>query len=77
MAGIFFKDAPVRNYEESAVDDGGRYTTLFQGLLKRGVYFAPSRFEALFLSSTHTEVVVATTVDAAAEVLREIGSRDT
>jgi glutamate-1-semialdehyde 2,1-aminomutase len=72
MAGIFFKDAPVRNYDESATDDGGRYTALFQGLLKRGVYFAPSRFETLFLSSAHSEADVATTVDAAAEVLREL-----
>jgi glutamate-1-semialdehyde 2,1-aminomutase len=74
MAGLFFKDAPVRNYEESAVDDGGHYTTLFQGLLKRGVYFAPSRFEALFLSSAHTEADVATTIAAAAEVLREMAA---
>jgi glutamate-1-semialdehyde 2,1-aminomutase len=70
MAGIFFKDAPVRNYEDSAVDDGGRYTALFQGLLRRGVYFAPSRYETLFLSSAHTEADVVTTVDAAAEVMR-------
>ncbi len=74
MAGIFFKDAPVRNYDESAVDDGGSYTTFFQGLLKRGVYFAPSRFEALFLSSAHSEADVATTIDAAAEVLREMAA---
>ncbi len=73
MAGIFFKDAPVRNYDESAVDDSGRYTAFFQGLLKRGVYFAPSRFEALFLSSAHSEADVATTIDAAADVLREMG----
>jgi glutamate-1-semialdehyde 2,1-aminomutase len=72
MAGIFFKDAPVRNYQESATDDGGRYTALFQGLLTRGVYFAPSRYEALFLSSAHTETDVAMTVEAAAEVMREM-----
>ena len=72
MAGIFFKDAPVTNYAESAVDDGGRYTAFFQGLLQRGVYFAPSRFEALFTSSAHTETDIATTVDAAAETLREM-----
>jgi len=72
MAGVFFKDAPVTNYDESAVDDGGRYTALFQGLLQRGVYFAPSRFEALFLSTAHSEADVATTVEAAAEVLRDM-----
>ncbi|HYH11788.1 MAG TPA: aminotransferase class III-fold pyridoxal phosphate-dependent enzyme, partial [Thermomicrobiales bacterium] len=72
MAGVFFKDGPVTNYGESAVDDGGRYTALFQGLLKRGVYFAPSRYEALFLSTAHSESDIATTVDAAAETLREM-----
>ena len=72
MAGIFFKDTQVRNYEESAIDDGGQYTAFFQGLLKRGVYFAPSRFEALFLSSAHSETDIAMTVDAAAETFREM-----
>ena len=72
MAGIFFKDAPVTNYETSAVDDEGRYTAFFQGLLKRGVYFAPSRFEALFLSSAHSEDDVAKTINAAAETMREM-----
>jgi glutamate-1-semialdehyde 2,1-aminomutase len=43
-------------------------------LLQRGVYFAPSRFEALFLSSVHSEADVATTVDAAADVLREMSA---
>lgn len=69
MAGIFFKKEPVTNYEQSAVDDGGRYTSFFQGMLHKGVYLAPSRFEALFLSSAHTEDDIELTVEAAAEVL--------
>jgi glutamate-1-semialdehyde 2,1-aminomutase len=76
MAGIFFKDAPVTNYEQSAVDDGGRYTAFFQGLLKRGVYFAPSRFEALFLSSAHSEDDISLTIEAAAEAMREVARLD-
>ena len=54
------------------MDDGGRYTAFFQGLLKRGVYFAPSRFEALFLSSAHSEDDIALTIEAAAEAMREV-----
>ena len=72
MAGVFFKDAPVTTYQASSADDGGHYTQFFQGLLKRGVYFAPSRFEALFLSSAHSEQDIALTVEAAAEALRDI-----
>ncbi len=70
MAGIFFKGAPVTDYDTSALEDGGRYTAFFQGMLQRGFYFAPSRFEALFLSSAHSGADVATTVEAAADVLQ-------
>jgi glutamate-1-semialdehyde 2,1-aminomutase len=72
MAGIFFKEQPVTNYEESAVDDGGRYSAFFQGMLRRGVYLAPSRYEALFLSSVHSEEDIELTVEAAADVMREM-----
>ncbi|CAN5694343.1 glutamate-1-semialdehyde 2,1-aminomutase [soil metagenome] len=72
MAGIFFKDRPVMNYEDSAVDDGGRYTAFFQGMLRRGVYLAPSRYEALFLSSAHSKADIDLTIEAAAELLREM-----
>lgn len=72
MAGIFFKDRPVTNYEESAVDDGGQYTAFFQGMLRRGVYLAPSRYEALFLSSAHSAEDVDLTVEVAADVMREM-----
>jgi glutamate-1-semialdehyde 2,1-aminomutase len=72
LAGIFFKDRPVMNYEDSAVDDGGRYTAFFQGMLRRGVYLAPSRYEALFLSSAHSKADIDLTIEAAAEVLREM-----
>lgn len=72
MAGIFFKDAPVTNYFESAVDDESRYTAFFQGMLKRGVYLAPSRFEALFTSSVHSEADISHAIDAAAETMQEM-----
>jgi glutamate-1-semialdehyde 2,1-aminomutase len=71
MAGIFFKDAPVTNYAESAIDDNGQYQRFFQAMLRRGFYFAPSRFEALFVSSEHSEPDIEVTVEAAAESMRE------
>jgi glutamate-1-semialdehyde 2,1-aminomutase len=72
MAGIFFKDSPVTNYAESAIDDHGQYLRFFQGMLTRGCYFAPSRFEALFLSSEHSERDIQETVDVAAETMFEM-----
>lgn len=73
MAGIFFADAPVRNYDDARTSDTARYGRFFHGLLRRGVYLAPSQFEALFLSAAHTEGDIDETLDAVGETLREIG----
>lgn len=72
MAGFFFKRNPVTNYEESATDDGGRYATFFQEMLQKGFYFAPSRFETLFLSTTHSEQDIEDTLAAATETLQQM-----
>lgn len=73
MAGIFFTDRPVRNYDEARTSDTARYGRFFHGLLRRGVYLAPSQFEALFLSGAHTEGDIDATLKAMGEVFREIG----
>lgn len=54
MAGFFFAEHPVRNFVDARTADTGRYAAFFNLMLERGVYFAPSQFEALFLSSVHT-----------------------
>ncbi len=68
MAGMFFTDAPVRNYDDAKTSDTARYAAFFHGMLERGIYFAPSQFECLFLSAAHTSDDIATTLSAAAEV---------
>lgn len=65
MAGFFFNDAPVHNYDEAKTSDTNAYAAFFQAMLDRGVYFAPSQFEALFLSSAHSDEDIETTVAAA------------
>jgi glutamate-1-semialdehyde 2,1-aminomutase len=50
--------------------DRARFAKYFQGMLARGVYLAPSQFEAGFLSTAHTPADVDQTVQAAAAVLR-------
>ena len=75
MAGMFFLDGPVRSYDDARRSDTGRYARFFTALLDRGVYVAPSQFEALFLSSAHSEADIEETVAAAAGVFRELSDR--
>lgn len=53
MFGFFFHPGPVRNYEESKAADVVRFKKFFHGMLERGVFFAPSQFEAGFVSVAH------------------------
>lgn len=72
MAGLFFNDTPVHNYDDARTSNTNRYAAFFHGILDRGIYLAPSQFEALFLSSAHSEADIETTLAAAAEVLDEL-----
>ncbi len=67
MAGLFFNDHPVRNYEDAKKSDTDRFSRFFNALVDRGVYFAPSQFETLFLSAVHSMEDIEYTVAAAAE----------
>jgi glutamate-1-semialdehyde 2,1-aminomutase len=64
MLTLFLRDEPVRNYDEAREADAERYGALFRHLLERGIYVAPSQFEALFLSLAHTDEDVDRTVEA-------------
>ncbi len=54
MLTAFFTGGPVTTWEEAAAADAGSYARYFHGLLERGVYVAPSQFEAAFVSLAHT-----------------------
>jgi glutamate-1-semialdehyde 2,1-aminomutase len=71
MAGFFFNDAPVRNYEDAKGSDTARFSRFFNALLDRGVYFAPSQFEALFLSAVHSQEDIETTLAVVSEAFAE------
>ena len=72
MAGMFFQAGPVRNYQEAARSDTEAYARFFHAMLDRGVYLAPSQFEACFVSLAHTQEQIDQTVAAAAEAFAEL-----
>jgi glutamate-1-semialdehyde 2,1-aminomutase len=65
----FFTDQPVRNYEDAKTSDTARFGRFFREMLDRGVYLAPSQFEAAFISTAHSEEDIERTVAAARECL--------
>ena len=69
MATLFAHPGPVRNLDDAGASSSERYGELFRGLLGRGIYVAPSQFEALFLSLSHTDDEIDQTIAAVAEIL--------
>ena len=67
LGGLFFAEQPVRDYEDAKRADHTRYARFFHGLLERGVYVAPSGYETLFPSLSHTDDDLAFTLDAVAD----------
>lgn len=72
MACTFFHDGPVRNYAEATASDTQRYAKFFWGMLERGVYLAPSQFEAAFISTAHGPAELDQTLSAARDVFRKL-----
>lgn len=71
MFGLFFTDQKVDTFTQATACNINQFKAFFHGLLKRGVYFAPSAFEAGFLSAAHSEEDIEATVDAARHAFRE------
>ncbi len=70
MFCLYFTDAPVRGWADAALGDAKRFRTYFHKMLGRGIYLAPSAFEAGFISSAHSESDIDETIAAAGESLR-------
>ena len=65
MFGIFFSEREVTNYDESAAANQEIFKRFFVEMLERGIYFAPSQFETLFMSAVHTQEDIEKTISAA------------
>ncbi len=72
MFGLFFTAENVETYSQATACDVAMFNRFFHAMLARGVYLAPSAFEAGFMSAAHSEQDIADTIAAARDSFREI-----
>jgi len=72
MLGIFFTGGKVTDYKSAKRSDLKRFSAFYRGMLNEGIYLAPSQFEALFVSSAHTEERIEQTIRAAGKIMRRL-----
>jgi glutamate-1-semialdehyde 2,1-aminomutase len=73
MWGFFFRAEPVRNFSDAKTADVERFRRFFHEALDRGVYLAPSAFEAAFMSSAHSDADVDETLHRLDEAMAHAG----
>jgi len=69
MLGLFFTDRDVKNFDDAKTSDLEMFSAYYQGMLREGVYLAPSQFEAFFVSAAHDGNHIDATLRAAEKVL--------
>jgi glutamate-1-semialdehyde 2,1-aminomutase len=70
MWGFFFRAEPVRSYADAKDSDVERFRRFFHAALERGVYLAPSAFEAAFMSAAHGDAEIALALERLDEAMR-------
>jgi len=76
MMTLFFGPEPVTDWDAASRCDTRRYARYFWGMIHRGVYLPCSQYEALFVSTAHSEADIDVTVAAAAEALADEGRKE-
>lgn len=72
MFTIFFQEGPVYDLSSAQKSDTKLFARFFHGMLKRGIWMAPSQYEAVFLSFAHTHKDIDQTVDACSMTLKKL-----
>jgi len=72
MLTVFFQAGPVGSYTDAARSDTAAFAVWFQALLSRGVYWAPSQYESIFVSGAHGEAELQATLTAAREAFQVV-----
>ena len=70
MLGMFFVDQTVNNFDDAKKSDVDLFAAYYRKMLEKGIYLAPSQFEAAFVSSAHTDEQINATIKAADEVFQ-------
>jgi len=73
IQSCFFTDRPVRTFDDVQSTNIQQFKKFFAGMLGRGIYLAPSAYEAMFVSLAHSTADIKTPIDAARARFREIG----
>ncbi len=74
LSTIFFAPQKVNNYTDAKRSDTKIYARFFRDMLQRGIFLAPSQFEAAFVSAAHTSADIERTISAAGDVLHAIAT---
>jgi glutamate-1-semialdehyde 2,1-aminomutase len=71
MWGFFFSEGPVRNFSDAKSSDVELFRRFFHAALDRGVYLAPSPFEACFMSAAHGDDEITSALESMREALEQ------
>ena len=74
MFGLFFTSEQVDTYAQAIACDTAAFNRFFHAMLERGVYLAPSAYEAGFMSSAHDPAIIDATLDAARGAFHEVAA---
>ena len=74
MLTPFHREGSVSGFANAKACDLGRFAAFFRGMLDRGIYTAPSQFEANFISAAHSDADIRKTLEAADETLASLAA---
>jgi glutamate-1-semialdehyde 2,1-aminomutase len=72
MTLFFTREKTVSDWESAAKSDTNAYARFFHAALDHGLYFAPSQFEAAFVSAAHTDSDIDFSIDAVKKILDKV-----
>jgi glutamate-1-semialdehyde 2,1-aminomutase len=75
MLGFFFSEKAVKNFDDAKTCNLDRFSAFYNGMRQKGIYVAPSQFEALFVSIAHETEHIDLTIQAAEEVLGQLKTK--
>ena len=74
MLTMFLGPDGVRDADEARTSDSAKFAKFFHGMIARGINIPPSQFEAMFLSTAHTNADIDRTIVAATESLKDLNT---